>query len=304
MGYHKKKPSNRKNSWVMLAETSGYTPLPGETTLYQSPPRTTLSLQSPSSNTPAEAYSLQCKSGVIYLTNRRVCSPSPSLSLSDKSPSCCAGRPRKKKNADSEEQQIIYLPVSPTPTFTSFAVPILNVTDSRVTAPWFGANKWEAAITPVFNGGIPASHSALELVMEFKEGGAFDFATTFERLRERLRQAVDVAAAAGDGVEGDGRGAGPLSGVNLASVHLEDLPAYEERGAHVRVPDNLPTPPLGRGSVGTQGTGSTANRSSPPLGSPRQEGFRAPPSEPPPGYEEVQRGSVADELERRLRGSV
>ncbi|KAK7179680.1 ww-domain ligand protein [Paraphaeosphaeria sporulosa] len=256
----------------MLAEGSGYTPLPGETTLYQSPPRTTLSLQSPSRNTPAEAYSLQCKSGVIYLTNRR----------------------------------IIYLPVSPTPTFTSFAVPILNVSDSRVTAPWFGANKWEAAITPVYNGGIPASHSALELVMEFKEGGAFDFATTFERLRERLRHAVDVAASvgsAGDGVEGDGRGGGALAGVNLSGVHLEDLPAYEERGASVRVPDNLPSPPLGRGSVGTQGTGSTANRSS-PMGSPRQEGFQEPPSEPPPGYEEVQRGGVADELERRLRGSV
>ncbi|KAF2449266.1 hypothetical protein P171DRAFT_480362 [Karstenula rhodostoma CBS 690.94] len=270
MGYHKKKPSDRKNSWVMLAEGSGYTPLPGETTLYQSPPRTTLSLQSPSQNTPAGTYSQQCKSGVIYLTNRR----------------------------------IIYLPVSPTPTFTSFAVPILNVTDSRVTAPWFGANKWEAAITPVYGGGIPASHSALELVMEFKEGGAFDFATTFERLRERLRQAVDVAAAAGDGVESDGRGAGALGGVNLSSVHLEDLPAYEDTRGHAKVPEGMPSPPVGRGSVGTQGTGSTANRSSPPLGSPRQEGFQAPPSEPPPGYEEVQRGSVADELERRLRGSI
>jgi hypothetical protein len=69
---HKKKPSNSKNSWVMLAEGSGYTPLPGETTLYQSPPRTTLSLQSPPRNPPAAAYSQQCKSGVIYLTNRRV----------------------------------------------------------------------------------------------------------------------------------------------------------------------------------------------------------------------------------------
>ncbi|KAL5374575.1 hypothetical protein PMIN06_012421 [Paraphaeosphaeria minitans] len=259
-------------NWVMLAEGSGYTPLPGETTLYQSPPRTTLSLQSPSRNAPAEAYSLQCKSGVIYLTNRR----------------------------------IIYLPVSPTPAFTSFAVPILNVSDSRVTAPWFGANKWEAAITPVYNGGIPPSHSALELTMEFKEGGAFDFATTFERLRERLRHAVDVAASvgsAGDGVEGDARGGGALAAVDLANMHLEDLPAYEESGASVRVPDNLPSPPLGRGSVGTQGTDSTANTSS-PMGSPRLEGFQGPPSEPPPGYEEVQRGSVADELERRLRGSV
>ncbi|KAJ4295299.1 hypothetical protein N0V90_007310 [Kalmusia sp. IMI 367209] len=260
----KNKLSNRKNSWVMLQEGSGYTPLPGETTLYQSPPRTTLSLQTSGRNHPSQAYSQQCKSGVIYLTNRRM----------------------------------IYLPVSPTPDFQSFAVPILNVSDSRVTAPWFGANKWEAMIQPVYGGGIPPEHSELELVMEFKEGGAFDFATIFDRLRERLRQAVDVARDAGDGVDvGDGRGGGALSGVNMNSVHLEDLPAYEDTRQHTRISDNLPSPPLGRGSIGTN---STANRSSPPLSSPRQETFQ-PPSDPPPGYEEVQQRSVADELERRLR---
>lgn len=292
VGMHKKKPSNCKNSWVMLAESSGYTPLPGETTLYQSPPRTTLSLQSSNRNHPSEAFSQQCKSGVIYLTNRRVrSSPSPQTS-----------QPSSSSSPSLTLPQIIYLPLSPTPAFQSFAVPILNVSDSRVTAPWFGANKWEAVITPVFGGGIPPSHSALELVMEFKEGGAFDFATTFERLRERLKQAVDVAQSAGEGVEGDARGAGALSGVNLSSVHLEDLPAYEDSRQHQRLPENLPTPPLGRGSVGTAGTGSTANRSS-PVGSPRQESFGQP-DEPPPGYEEVQRGSVADELERRMRGSV
>ncbi|KAJ4359571.1 uncharacterized protein N0V89_000126 [Didymosphaeria variabile] len=295
MGIHKKKLSNRKNSWVMLAEGSGYTPLPGETTLYQSPPRTTLSLQSSDKSHPAEAYSQQCKSGVVYLTNRRVRCSHPIL---------LQAQTEARGNAnDAAFNQIIYLPVSPSPTFQSFAVPILNVSDSRVTAPWFGANKWEALITPVYGGGIPAPHSALELVMEFKEGGAFDFATTFERLRERLKQAVDVAQQGGDGVEGDGRGAGALAGVNLSSVHLEDLPAYEDTRSHARLPDNLPSPPLGRGSVGTAGTSSTANRSSPPLGSPRQEqdSFAPPPSEPPPGYEEVQQSSVADELERRLR---
>jgi hypothetical protein len=83
---------------------------------------------------------------------------------------------------------MIYLPVAPTPQLQSFAVPILNVTDSRVTAPWFGANKWEAIIQPVQGGGIPPQHAELDLVMEFKEGGAFDFASIFERLKERLRQ--------------------------------------------------------------------------------------------------------------------
>jgi hypothetical protein len=64
--------SNRKNSWVMLAESGGYTALPGEQTLYQSPPRTTLSLQTSHRHPPSESYSQQCKSGVVYLTNRRV----------------------------------------------------------------------------------------------------------------------------------------------------------------------------------------------------------------------------------------
>lgn len=280
-----KHKSNRSNSWVMLAESGGYTPLPGEQTLYQSPPRTTLSLQSSSRSSPAQAYSQQCKSGVVYLTNRRV-RHRPALLVST-------------QPADSV--QVIYLPVSPTPDFQSFTVPILNVSDTRVTAPWFGANKWEAIIQPVYGGGIPAQHAELELMMEFKEGGAFDFATTFERLKERLRQAVDVAGlSAGDGAElGDGRGGGALSGVNLNSVHLEDLPAYEDTRQHTRVPDSLPSPPLGRGSVGGASSSSTANRSS-PLSSPHQETFQ-PPSEPPPGYEEVQQRSVADELERRLR---
>ncbi|KAF2678273.1 hypothetical protein K458DRAFT_317443 [Lentithecium fluviatile CBS 122367] len=264
----RKNKSNRKNSWVMLAESGGYTPLPGEQTLYQSPPRTTLSIQTPNRQPPSEAYSKQCKSGVVYLTNRRV----------------------------------IYLPVSPTADLQSFAVPILNVTDTRVTAPWFGANKWEAVIQPVYGGGIPAQHAELELVMEFKEGGAFDFASTFERLKERLKQAVDVAGMSGsEGAEtGDGRGGGALAGVNLASVHLDELPAYEDSGRYTRVPENLPSPPLGRGSVGGESTASTANRST-PLSSPHQETFQPPPTEPPPGYEEVQQSSVADELERRLR---
>lgn len=68
----KKNKTDRKRSWVMIAENGGYTPLPGEQTLYQSPQRTTLSLQTGSHKPPSEAYSQQCKSGVVYLTNRRV----------------------------------------------------------------------------------------------------------------------------------------------------------------------------------------------------------------------------------------
>ncbi|RYN35092.1 hypothetical protein AA0115_g2105 [Alternaria tenuissima] len=265
----KKTKPNRKTSWVMLAENGGYTPLPGEQTLYQSPPRTTLSLQTSHRNHPSESYSQQCKSGVVYLTNRRM----------------------------------IYLPVTPTPQLQSFAVPILNVTDSRVTAPWFGANKWEAIIQPVQGGGIPPQHAELDLVMEFKEGGAFDFASIFERLKERLRQAVEVARESGGDMEDGSRGVG---GVNMNNVHLEDLPAYEESRQHARVPEPPLSPPLDGSAFGTGGpvfsapTPSSPQASS-PLSSPRtqQEHFE-PPSDPPPGYEEVQRGSIADELERQV----
>ncbi|CAN9085972.1 unnamed protein product [Alternaria alternata] len=265
----KKTKPNRKTSWVMLAENGGYTPLPGEQTLYQSPPRTTLSLQTSHRNHPSESYSQQCKSGVVYLTNRRM----------------------------------IYLPVTPTPQLQSFAVPILNVTDSRVTAPWFGANKWEAIIQPVQGGGIPPQHAELDLVMEFKEGGAFDFASIFERLKERLRQAVEVARESGGDMEDGSRGVG---GVNMNNVHLEDLPAYEESRQHARVPEPPLSPPLDGSAFDTGGpviaapTPSSPQASS-PLSSPRtqQEHFE-PPSDPPPGYEEVQRGSIADELERQV----
>jgi hypothetical protein len=68
----RKKMSDKKSSWVMIAESGGYTRLPGEQTLYVSPPRTTLSLQSSNRHTPSQAYSLQSKSGVVHLTTRRV----------------------------------------------------------------------------------------------------------------------------------------------------------------------------------------------------------------------------------------
>lgn len=263
-------------NWVMLAESGGYTPLPGEQTLYQSPPRTALSLQTSHRHTPAESYSQQCKSGVVYLTNRR----------------------------------LIYLPITPTPTLQSFAVPILNVTDSRVTAPWFGANKWEAIVQPVAGGGIPPQHAELDLVMEFKEGGAFDFASTFERLKERLKQAVDVARESGGDVEDSSRGTG---GLNMNNVHLEELPAYEESGGHERVQDAAPLsrtgPPMDTAPVVAVAADSPVIAAPAPqnpvqrsVESPVQERFQAPPpNEPPPGYEEVQRGSIAEELERQMR---
>ena len=133
--------------------------------------------------------------------------------------------------------------------------------------------------------------------MTFKDGGAFDFHSIYERIKERLQQAVDAARESGqlvgDGSEaGSGAGGGVLSSVNLDSVHLDQLPAYDDGGG--RPPSASAPPPGGRdeGRLRDSGVGV----------SPDNAAF-APPSEPPPGYEETQRESVADELERRLRSS-
>jgi WW domain-binding protein 2 len=62
----------RKNSWVMLAPSGEYTPLPGETTVYTSPPRTFLHVKSPSGYPGSQPYDLQSGPGKAYLTTRRV----------------------------------------------------------------------------------------------------------------------------------------------------------------------------------------------------------------------------------------
>ncbi|KAF2460393.1 hypothetical protein BDY21DRAFT_280638 [Lineolata rhizophorae] len=279
-------------SWVMLSDRDDFTPLPGEQKLYKSPARTSLSIKSPNQYPGNEPFSVQSSTGCVYLTNRR----------------------------------IVYLPSRPTPTFQSFTSPILNLRDTHVAAPFFGPNVWTASLLPVQGGGIhvPSSSSAPaalpEVKLTFKDGGAFDFHTCFERVKERLVQAIEAAresgvAVAGEGEEtGRGRGEGALEGVSLNGVHLEDLPRYEERDdAHASGLSSpaAPAPAFaGRGNSGADGPDSGLG-TSPDSGaaglsvsgrSPhqRQESFNAP-AEPPPGYEEVQIESVADELERRLR---
>ncbi|KAL1627595.1 hypothetical protein SLS56_006316 [Neofusicoccum ribis] len=271
-----KKIRAKKNSWVMLSESEGFTPLPGEQRLYTSPPRTAMSLQSLNKFPGKEPYTISSSAGCIHLTNRRV----------------------------------IYLPASPTETLQSFAVPILNLHDTHVQAPFFGPNVWTAIVQPVPGGNIPAQHAALELKLTFKDGGAYDFSQGYERIKERLQQAIEVARETGnyhgstDGSDnGSLRTGGPLAGVNMAAVHLEQLPAYEPPppiDADPAAPAAPATPDTSRDS----GLGMSSPEGAPSTAAapkPSDESYD-PPSEPPPGYEEVQTQSVADELERRLRG--
>ncbi|KAJ5778046.1 hypothetical protein N7520_001292 [Penicillium odoratum] len=227
-------------NWVMLHDHEGFVRLPNERLIYTSPPRTTLALTPPSGYKGPEALSLQSSAGITYLTNQRV----------------------------------VYLPAQASNNFQSFSSPLLNVRDSHVSAPFFGPNVWTALIKPVAGGGISPSLPAVQIKVTFKEGGAFDFHTNFERIRERLEQAV----------ENTGEDARGLRGVDLAAVHLEELPAYEGPGPNNHSESATPT-----------------NTSNPPANNQRASVIGPEPIEPPPGYEEVQQQSVADALEERLR---
>ncbi|KAL4871643.1 hypothetical protein BDV12DRAFT_17572 [Aspergillus spectabilis] len=223
-------------NWVMLDEQKGFVHLPNERVLYTSPARTSLALQPLPSYTGRESLSLQSSTGRVYLTNQRV----------------------------------VYIPAQRTSELESFSAPLLNLHDAHVSSPFFGPNAWNAVVQPVPGGGIPPSLPAVQVKVTFKEGGAFDFHTQFERIKERLQQAVEISRESG-------RGAGD---VNMSGVHLEELPAYS-------APQSEPA------------AGSNNNNRTEPRHSPSETG--AEPQEPPPGYEEVQQQSIANELEERLR---
>ena len=245
----------------MLApqSTPPYTPLSNEQTLLTSSPRVGFNLSTPSHfpGKQQQPYSLSSGSGLLYLTNRR----------------------------------IIFIPDKSTKDFQSFAAPILSLHDSHVAAPWFGPNVWTALLQPTQGGGIPTpAGGVVEIKLTFKEGGAFDFHTAYERVRERLQQAVEVSRIDGDGT-GGARNA--MSGVNVENVDLEDLPAYQERGnGPLMSPVAAEQAAAARQPQRDSGLGGQDGRDRP------KEGDT--PSEPPPGYEEAQNSALQDEAERRL----
>lgn len=147
------------------------------------------------------------------------------------------------------------------------------------------------------NGGIPPTYSLVELRLTFREGGAFDFHTIFEQIKERLYQAYTVARETGQ------RG----SHVDLANVDLEQLPAYEPAAEPARElarevsreeePAILSPRPIRPGEARDSGVASVRSLDG---ASPKPEAPVAP-DEPPPGYEETQANAVGAELEHRLR---
>jgi hypothetical protein len=180
--------------------------------------------------------------------------------------------------------QIVYIPSSPTPELENFSAPILNLEDSYVRVPFWGANFWGASLRPVAGGGVPSHLSIIELKLTFKDGGAFDYHTIYEQIKERLHHALTLARDSGHGIGS----INALGAAELANVNLEQLPAYEPPA---RVDGAAEREVVSRDS-GVAGV-------EPPSTS--REGPTSAPSEPPPGYEEAQAQAIDVDLDQRLR---
>ena len=71
----------------------------------------------------------------------------------------------------------------------------------------------------------------VQIKLTFKDGGAYDFHSTFERIKEQVSHAAEIARESGRPVTNN---TGPID------VDLEQLPAYEEVGSAPPQPDPVP----------------------------------------------------------------
>ena len=131
--------------------------------------------------------------------------------------------------------------------------------------------------------------------MTFKEGGAFDFSSTYERIKEQMTQALEVA-----------RESGRVGSGGLPAADLEQLPAYEENGTSTPLPPPAIPQPSSGTPIASQSPAQGAPQATSSTGEPSvktepiQEHY-PPPNEPPPGYEETQASTVANDLEENIR---
>ena len=151
-------------------------------------------------------------------------------------------------------------------------------------------------------GGIPANHAYVELKLVFKDGGAFDFQTTYERVREHVLNAIDMAQESGRNVRDA-----------MGDVGGEELPAYEETCTHAaaNVLNGTSSGGVARNQASTAGLGRSHLLNGngfvvPPSGPhPRLVNQHAQsmavPNEDPPGYEDAQQAGIANSLEESVR---
>jgi hypothetical protein len=150
----------------------------------------------------------------------------------------------------------------------------------------------------VAGGGIPPAHPIVDLRMTFREGGAYDYHTVFEQIKERLHHALSMAREESR----NNGGAGGVGSVDFSSVHLEQLPAYEpatEPNNAEHSDERGPASPTLPNHVAARDSGVAGLRA-PQSPKPEHEAFPAP-VEPPPGYEEAQIQAVDMSLDQRLR---
>ena len=127
--------------------------------------------------------------------------------------------------------------------------------------------------------------------MTFKDGGAFDFQTTFEKIKDSSLQAMENARDVGR----------PLDPSN---VHLDQLPAYEDINQSSRAPVAqpsliAPTPVRPTQSSNDEDLLTFDAPEPPPVEASSVSTVQ--PDEPPPGYEETQSNSVSNSLEESVR---
>ncbi len=187
----------------------------------------------------------------------------------------------------------MYLPEKPNADLKSFSAPLLNLHDTHLAVPWFGPNAWQAFLQPVPGGNIPVTHAAIELKLTFKEGGAPDFHSTLERIKERLQQVVSTAR---ENNLTSSRQDGFTDGANLENVHLDELPSYQESGRDPVAPDDSDWRVVEADSPVAMSPQLVSEPRG--VGPPAQD--LQPPSDAPPGYEETQQHSIQAELDRRL----
>ncbi|SZF00747.1 unnamed protein product [Blumeria hordei] len=232
-------------NWVMTTpQDPGFIRLPNEHILYKSPSRTSIDISSTTEIPSAQPFSIKCDSGTVYITNQR----------------------------------LVYLPTKPSSDLKSFSSPILNLQDTYVHAPFFGANYWVGLCKPVPGGGVPPPHPVVDVKLTFREGGAFQFHSIFEQIKERLNQ---TCATAHENFR---------QGVDFSYVDLEPLPVYRPSRE-----DDIP-PAL------TSLNNTFENEDCIPRSNlSENNNLRPIPDEAPPGYEEMQAQAVWMEVERGLR---
>ena len=142
-------------------------------------------------------------------------------------------------------------------------------------------------------GNIPPQHPFVDIKMTFKEGGAFDFSATYDRIKERMDQTVSLARENGSTAPGMGSG-------GLPQADLEQLPAYTESGASPVPAQEAIQPAASTPQVPASGSETLRPSTEEPHVKP-EPSQELPPTEPPPGYEETQAATVARDLEDNIR---